>query len=181
VVYEYPAISILDFTDEELEKNDNPFAQVILAARASLLEGKIPEQELLDRKVLIASKLLRKGFPKKKIRAIFTFLENYVLFKNPETNSIFKERIRSQDKNDIMGIDEYLKMVAKEEGIKEGQKKGIKKGRIEEKQKRSQLFVENLSTRTDFSVKKIADLACVTEAFVKKVQKGLKSKTEQIA
>jgi len=46
LVYEYNTLSITDFTDEELEKSVNPFALVVLAAKTSLLEGKIPELEL---------------------------------------------------------------------------------------------------------------------------------------
>ena len=91
LLFEYQTLSILDFTDEELEQSDNPFAQVVLAARLSLLEGKMPKEDLLARKVLIASRLLRKGFPMKKIRAIFVFLENYVLFEDQEMNRIFRE------------------------------------------------------------------------------------------
>jgi len=78
-----PVLLINDYSDEELEASDNPFAQVVLAARTSLLEGKISEQDLLDRKILIASKLLKRGFSQRKIWAIFVFLENYVLFEDP--------------------------------------------------------------------------------------------------
>ena len=165
LLYQYPTISILDFTDEELEKSDNPFAQVILAAKTSLLEGKIPPAKLLDRKVLIARKLLRKGFSLRKIRAIFVFLENYVVFKDPEMNLNFKNRIESKDKNNIMGIDEYLKMVGKEEGLAEGIEKG--------KEESNRLFVENL-LKEGFPIKKIASLANVTITFVKTVKADLK-------
>ena len=161
LLYQYPTISILDFTDEELEKSDNPFAHVILAARTSLLEGKIPPADLLDRKVLIARKLLRKGFSKRKIRAIFVFLENYVVFKDPEMNLNFKNRIELKYKNNIMGIDEYLKMIGKEEGIAEGE------------EKKSRLFVTNL-LKEGFPMKKIASLANVTLAFVRTVKADLK-------
>lgn len=157
LLYQYPTISILDFTDEELEKSDNPFAHVILAARTSLLEGKIPPADLLDRKVLIARKLLRKGFSKRKIRAIFVFLENYVLFEDPEMNLNFKNRIELKYKNNIMGIDEYLKMVGREEG----------------EEKRNRLFVTNL-LKEGFPMKKIASLANVTLAFVRTVKADLK-------
>lgn len=157
LLYQYPTISILDFTDEELEKSDNPFAHVILAARTSLLEGKIPPADLLDRKVLIARKLLRKGFSKRKIRAIFVFLENYVLFEDPEMNLNFKNRIELKYKNNIMGIDEYMKMVGREEG----------------EEKRNRLFVTNL-LKEGFPMKKIASLANVTLAFVRTVKADLK-------
>ena len=157
LLYQYPTISILDCTDEELEKSDNPFAHVILAARTSLLEGKIPPADPLDRKVLIARKLLRKGFSKRKIRAIFVFLENYVLFEDPEMNLNFKNRIELKYKNNIMGIDEYMKMVGREEG----------------EEKRNRLFVTNL-LKEGFPMKKIASLANVTLAFVRTVKADLK-------
>jgi len=134
---------------------------VILVARTSLLEGKILPAELLDRKVLIARKLLRKGFSLRKIRAIFVFLENYVAFEDPEMNLNFKNRIESKDKNNIMGVDEYLKMVGKEEGIAEGE------------EKKSRLFVTNL-LKEGFPIKKIASLANVTLTFVKTVKADLK-------
>jgi predicted transposase YdaD len=165
LLYQYPTISILDFTDDQLEKSDNPFAQVILAARTSLLEGKIPPADLLDRKVLIARKLLRKGFSLRKIRAIFVFLENYVAFDDPEMNLNFKNRIESKDKNNIMGIDEYLKQVGREEGLAEGLEKG--------KEESNRLFVENL-LKEGFPTKKIASLANVTLAFIKTVKADLK-------
>jgi hypothetical protein len=164
LLYEFPTISILDYTDGELENSDNPFAQIVLACRTSLLEGRIPEQDLLERKVLIASKLLKKGFSQRKIRAIFVFLESYVLFKKPEMNRIFKERIQPQDKNNIMGIDEYLKQVGKEEGLAEG------------KENSSRLFVENLLKDGGFPIEKIASLANVTADFVKEIKKDLKAK-----
>jgi len=120
----------------------------------------MPDLELLDRKVLIANKLLDKGFSQRKIRAILVFLESYVLFKKPEMNRIFKERIQSHDKNNIMGIDEYVRQEAKQE----------------ERENSSRLFVENLLKGSDFSIEKIASLANVTVSFVKKVKAGTKSK-----
>jgi hypothetical protein len=131
----------------------------------SLLEGKIPESELLDRKVLIATRLLRMKIPQKKIRAIFVFLENYVLFEEPEMNRTFRERIQSHDKDNIMGIDEYLKQVGKEEGRAEGFAEG--------REDSSRLFVENLLKDSDFHEEKIASLANVTIDFVKEIKNNL--------
>jgi hypothetical protein len=39
---------------------------------------------------------VRKGFTQRKIRAIFVFLENAVLFDDQEMNSIFKGRIEAE-------------------------------------------------------------------------------------
>ena len=58
-------------------------------------------------------------------------------------------------------------------GEKKGIEKGIEKG--EEKVKRTSFeIVKNLLVETDFTVAKIASLAVVTEAFVRKVKKTLK-------
>jgi len=163
-LYEYDTLSILDFTDEELKESNNPFALVILAAKTSLLEGKVPDLELLERKVLIANILLAKGIPERKIRAIFVFLENNVRFADPEMNSNFRAGIQSQDKNNVMGIDEYLKQVGKEEGLEEGRK--------EEQEKSVRIFLTN----TEFSVDKIASLVGVSIPYVEKIKKELQSK-----
>ena len=100
------------------------------------------------------------GFSRSKIRAIFVFLENVVPFEDPQMNRIFRRRIQSQDKNNIMGIDEYVKMVAKEEA----------------RENYSWLFVENLLKGSDFSAEKIASLANVTVEFVNKIKNGLEDK-----
>jgi hypothetical protein len=60
-MYKYNTLCITDFTEEELEKSNNPFAAVMLAARKALLAGKIPEKELLEQKLLVAKLLLAKN------------------------------------------------------------------------------------------------------------------------
>jgi hypothetical protein len=84
LTYEYPTLSIKAFSDEELENSRNPFAQVIAAARIRLMEKKVSEDQLLDIKLSAAKRLIDKGFGKEKIRAIFNFLRNYVLFEKPK-------------------------------------------------------------------------------------------------
>ena len=96
--------------------------------------------------------------------AIFVFLENYVLFEDQEMNRIFRERIQSEDKNNVMNIDDYVKMISKEEGLEEGE------------QRRNRLFVGNLLSNTDFTVEKIASLADVTVAFVNQIKNESKTK-----
>ena len=160
LLYQWKTISILDYTDEDLDNSANPFAQVVRATRMALWERRIPEMELLDRKVLLASRLLRKGFSQRKVQAIFTFLEGCILFDDTEMNRIFRERIRSQDKSNIMGIEEYLKSVGREQGVEEA----------------SRQFVENLIRADKFSDKEISDLAAVTVDYVRKVRAELQGK-----
>jgi hypothetical protein len=167
LVYQYHSISILDFSNEELANSENPFALVVLAAKTALLERKIPERELLNRKVSIARKLLRRGIQSRKVRAILKFLENYVRLEGAEMNRTFRERIQSQDKNHVMGIDEYVKM----EGIEQGIEQGI--------EIRNRQFVENLLRKTEFSTEKIAALADVTVEFVDEVRNSLKDRASK--
>ena len=153
LTYEYPTMSILDYSDEELDKSSNPFAQVVVAAKMRLQEGKVPEDELLNNKLLAARKLTEKGFGMEKIRAIFNFLRNYVLFEKPETNRKFDKLFKETDKTSVMNTVEYLKMEGKEEA--------------------ATAFVENLLKGSDFVVEKIASLANVSVEFVNKVKNQL--------
>ena len=153
LTYEYPTVSILDYSDEELDKSSNPFAQVVVAAKMRLQEGKVPEDELLNNKLLAARKLTEKGFGMEKIRAIFNFLRNYVLFEKPETNRKFDDLFKETDKTSVMNTVEYLKMEGKEEA--------------------ATAFVENLLKGSDFVVEKIASLANVSVEFVNKVKNQL--------
>jgi hypothetical protein len=78
-------------------------------------------------------------------------------------NRIFRERIQSQDKNHVMGIDEYVKMEGIERGI----------------EIRNRQFVENLLRKTEFSTEKIAALADVTVEFVDEVRNSLKDRASE--
>jgi hypothetical protein len=157
LTYEYPTVSILDYSDEELDKSSNPFAQVVVAAKMRLQEGKVPEDDLLNNKLLAARKLTEKGFGMEKIRAIFNFLRNYVLFEKPETNRKFDDLFKETDKTRVMNTVEYLKMEGKAEG----------------KEEAATAFVENLLKGSDFAVEKIASLANVSVDFVNRVKNQL--------
>ncbi|WP_460684936.1 hypothetical protein [Niabella aquatica] len=63
-----------------------------------------------------------------------------------------------------MGVKEYL--------IQQGREEGFEKGT----EQKSNEFVKNLLSNTDFTIAKIASLANVTEAFVKKVRGSLQKK-----
>ncbi|HVW62372.1 MAG TPA: hypothetical protein VHC48_20110, partial [Puia sp.] len=110
------------------------------------MEKKIPGEDLLQLKLLIARELQRKGFGRAKTLAILNFLRNYILFENPELNLKFDEGLRPNDKFNAMNTIEYLRMEGKEEGLEEG--------RIE----KEIIFVRKLLAATDFSDEKIADL-----------------------
>jgi hypothetical protein len=201
LTYEYPTLSIKAFSDEELENSPNPFAHVIIAARLRLMEEKVNEDQLLDIKLATAKRLIEKGFDKEKIRAIFNFLRNYVLFEKPETNRKFDNQFKETEKNDVMKMDDFIKMVAREEGLEEGREAGIEIGRevgievgkeigreagievgkeigkevgIEVgKEQAAAAFVENLLKGSDFTAEKIASLASVSVEFVNEIKSKL--------
>ncbi|HVU53609.1 MAG TPA: hypothetical protein VHD83_01075 [Puia sp.] len=80
------------------------------------------------------------------------FLYNYVLFEDPEMNRNFVERVNVQDKNNTMGIDEYIRMEERER------------------------IVENLLKDSDLSVEKIASLTSVAVEVVNEIKAELHSK-----
>lgn len=168
LVYEYNTLSILDFTDKELEESNNPFATVILVAKKALLKGKNLDGRLLDEKLMIARLLKEKGFSERKISKIMVFLNNYVQFEKPEMNRIFGGEVDKifgkKSKNSYMGIVEVLAEMRAAEA------------REEEREITSRLFVQNLLKDSDFTQAKIASLANVSLAFVRKVKKGLAKK-----
>jgi len=175
LTYEYLTLSILDFSDEELDKSDNPFAQVVLAAKTSLLEGKIPEDDLLELKLLIANRLQKKGFGKVKTLAILNFLRNYVLFDNSEMNRKFDQRLKVNDKYTVMNTVEYIRMEAKEEAKEEFKEEfmAAKKELLAEGRKEGLTSAaNNMITTTEFSDELIASLIGVSVDFVKDIRQG---------
>jgi len=55
----YPTYRVTDFSDAELLSNENPFALVLLAAKKSLLKGRITHGELLEETEKIAKAILQ--------------------------------------------------------------------------------------------------------------------------
>lgn len=68
--YEYQTMSILNFSNRELEESLNPFARVILAAKAAIMAGRLPEAELFERKLAIGMGLMSMGCSVRKVRAV---------------------------------------------------------------------------------------------------------------
>ena len=164
LLYKFNTLCISDYSDEVLAASKNPFASVLLAAKKVMVRGgKELDNELLKQKLLIAKMLYQKGFRKKKIDAILSFLNNYVRFARPETNRIFETELdKITGKINTMGIIEQVKEMRLEEAREAG--------RIEEKKE----VVKRLIQATQFTPKKIATIAGVSLAFVAKVKKAAK-------
>lgn len=152
--YQYNTIRVIDYPDIKLEQSDNPFALVMLIVKKTVLNGGAPDEVLLKTKLHLARILLAKGlFTKPKIRAVFTFLNNYIRFEKSTTYRIFEKQLDIlTEKKNTMGIVEQVIEV------------------------RTKEFVANLLKETRFSVTKIASLANVSEEFVVRIKNRLKKK-----
>jgi hypothetical protein len=173
--YEYKTLCITDYPDEVLKASTNPFAAVIMVAREALLKAKGTDEEkdnlLLEQKILMVRLLKEKmaAFGKKKTEAILSFLNNYVVFKNSETNRKFMTKTDEIfEKKNTMGVIEQLAEIKAKEALEEGREQG--------KEEERQEFVRSLLTNTEFSPEKIAELVGVPVAFVQKIKKSLKAK-----
>lgn len=104
------------------------------------------------------------------LEEVFDDLLRFVFPEKPETNRIFEREIdRLTGKANIMGIIEQVKQMKIAEAKEEGRKEGLKEVRT-----KMTAVVRNLIAETNFSDKKIADIAGVSEAFVKRVRQGVK-------
>ena len=102
-----------------------------------------------------------------KTNAILSFLHNYVRFEKTQTNRIFESEIdRLTGKINTMGIIEQVKQMKLAEAKAEGLKEGLTQ--------KETAVVKNLLAETSFSDRKIADIAGVSEAFVKQIRRASK-------
>lgn len=158
IEYVYNTLRIADYPDQVLETCENPFALVMLAVKKAILGDKMNDGTLLKHKLLVAKILLaRTSISRKKIKAIFTFLNNYVLFERKETNSTFRKEIdRITNKKKTMNLYEQVAELRVE----------IEKEDI----------VKNLLKQTDFSLAKIASITNTSLSFVKEAKKTIRIK-----
>jgi len=137
-------LKIAQQKDEELLANPNPFAIVLLTAKAALLGKKIKKEDrdafLLKTKIKLARQLLSRTMSKSKIRALMNFLRYYVRFSYPENNIIFdKELANITKRTTTMGIEEFLLDRAKKEGIREAEDKAKQEMLANELQQRKNI------------------------------------------
>jgi hypothetical protein len=162
LTFEYNTLCLLDYSDEKLLHSDNPFAFVLLAARQLLQKGANLEEVILKRKLFVFRELhRRKTFQKEKLKAVFAFLNRYVVFENQETNRTFIQVVENiTEKSRTMDIFEQI----------------AEMDRLEGAEKATRSIVRNLLKQSNWPVEKIASVANVSIDFVKKVKRGIRSK-----
>jgi hypothetical protein len=103
VLLEFPIVKLLDYANnwEELEKNSNPFAIIVMAHLKTQATRKLP-QERLKWKLSIFKSLYQKGYNKNDIMELFRVLD--WMMKLPKSfDSNFNEEVKSYQEENQMG------------------------------------------------------------------------------
>ena len=157
--YEFNTYKVIDHSEEDLLKSNNPFAQVILTVLAAIQSKGLQEEEIFNIKIELTRRLLSKDITKNKIRAIMNFLRYYIHFENHEMNIKFDKEIEEITQNKkTMGIEEFLLDRAEKKGIEKGIEQSVIK------------VVKSLLRETDFDDDKIASLIGISPESVRKIK-----------
>jgi len=138
VRFRYQTCDIHGFSEMELMEMENPFSIVVLACRASLLEGKMSDPELNKIRIRITKKMLQQGHGKDRTERFLHFLWNIVHTSDPEVNREYMQEIGiltegTIDMNTIELARKYGFEDGVQQGLQQGLQKGIQKGRLEER------------------------------------------------
>ncbi|WP_225874799.1 RpnC/YadD family protein [Pedobacter hiemivivus] len=162
LLYEFNTYKISNQNDEQLLSSNNPFALVVLIAKAAFKISRIVnkgerDRSLLTIKQVILKALHNKGFKNDKIKHVMNFLRHYVRFETEEFNNIFEQEVEQiTGRTETMGIEELLLDRATKQGVEQG----ITQGRIEvaRELKKEGLSVDFIAKTTKIAVKKIKTL-----------------------
>lgn len=107
ILYKFNTYKILSQDMEELTKNPNPFACVVLAVKAAL-EGKLHGDAVAFRfKKQLFLEFKAKNISEGKRQAIKLFLKNYIRFEDSNFDDKFEVEVEQETQSN-MGIAEYL-------------------------------------------------------------------------
>jgi len=159
LLYTFNTYKISRQDEGELQASNNPFAMVILTAKAALagkdfIDGKERDALLLKLKLELARQLLAKQIAKEKIRVLMNFLRYYVRFENPAINAKFEQEVEIlTERRTTMGIEELLLDRATKQGLEKGKKEEAVA--IAREMKKDGVAIEQIAKFTKLS---IADL-----------------------
>lgn len=161
--YKYHIYQVCDQPDEVLLKSKNPFALVVLAAKKASMIRKMTDEEIMRDFELIARRIESLKLTAEQHNIMYVFLRECLSFENPKNYATFNHKLEIiTKKTNPMGVKEYLMEI------------GEQKGRQEGRQEANNKFVRELLIRGD-STSQIANIVGVSEAYVRKVKRTLKS------
>jgi hypothetical protein len=191
-VFRHNRICLSALSEEDLVQSKNPFALVLLVAKPLVPKpGEDPENALLEKKVQLSFLAHRKGYCNKfQLRAILTFLENYILFKDPNKENEYRDRTKHLNKkSNHMGIIEQVaemkanqivtkaKRLARREGRQQGRQKGreegLQEGRQEGRQEAKTHLVKALFAQTDLPYTKISEIVGLPVQQVEQIKRAI--------
>lgn len=157
ISFRYRTYHIFDNDEEELLLLDNPFSLVVLACQKSLLEGKVPDEELGNERLTIAKVLITHNYDRDRILSFLVFLKNFLYIENEEINRIFDTEVEKLSGGTIdMGIIETVKQQERNKGKREGKREEAIA--IAKEMKKDGLPNSQIAKFTKLSVKEIEKL-----------------------
>jgi len=178
LVYKFNTYKIAVQDNDYLMQHRNPFALIILIAKATTLKKIYKDKQqfddaLLDYKLKIARLILGRKLPERKEKLMMNFLFFYISFELSETKSKFDHEINLlTNKNiSVMTIEEILIGQAEIRGRRIGEKAGKKEGKQQAKQEE----ITRLITKHGFTDKEIVDFAEVPLSLVRKIRTSLRN------
>ncbi len=127
LLYEYNTYKILDYDDEFLKKDDNPFSLVVLSAKYALLAKNDEDRKLRFTRELIRL-MYKKGKTKDEIVSLFKFISGILYVSDPLKKALIRDEIRKIEEVKKMPYISYVEEMAREEGLKKGLQEGLQEG-----------------------------------------------------
>lgn len=156
--FRFNTYKVLDQDEEALEKDDNPFAVVILTVLIALKNKDLPDRELFKLKTRLLRNLVQRKISRTKIEKLLLFLQFYVVFRDKGYSKQFEEEILSVTKTtNSMGIRELILEKVREESLEKGVMKEREKA-ARNLIKASILTDEQIATALEVSVDYVADI-----------------------
>ncbi len=154
LIYKFNTFKLTDYSPEQLQKWNNPFALALEAAWYDLQAGKWGDAEKLKMKLTLAKRLFKRGYKKKEVESLLNFIKYYVNFEGEENFNKFEEVLI---KNDYpMGVKEAILKEVEKGAYAKGIEKGIEKGEIAGATKQAKVSIKNM-------LSKGIDLAAISE------------------
>ncbi len=155
--FRFNTYKVLDQNEGELEKDDNPFAVVILTVLTALKNKDLPDKDLFELKARLLRNLVRRRIPREKIEKLVLFLQFYVVFRDKAYAKQYEEEIERVTKTTKpMGIRELILEKVREEGEEKG--KLEEKYKIARELKKEGLPVEFIASVTSLPLEEVEKL-----------------------
>jgi hypothetical protein len=124
--YSYRTYKVIEQSEEELSKNENPFALAILAALHSI-KAKNNEEMKLKFKLKLVRMLLKRGYGEKEIIEMFRFIDGVIKLNDIMKEKLFKEELLKIEEVKRVPYITSIERLAKEEGEEKGIRNTLEK------------------------------------------------------